>query len=213
MSLSRDAIVDAAVAVLRRDGVEAMSMRAVASELGAGAGALYGHVSGKEELIELLIDRVMAEIELPDPDPARWREQLKEVARRQRRLLHEFGGIARLTLGRIPVGPQMIRVGEWQLGLLRGAGLPDRTVAYAGDLLSQYVEAFAYEESLVTDNEGGRRPIHETVAMLRQYIASLPPERFPHLTSLSDEMTGGGPDARFEFGLDVLIRGLAETAG
>src|SRR5437867_10018471 len=85
VALDRDAIVDAALKVLDREGLDGLTMRRVAEELGTGAGALYWHVASKEELLGLLIDRVSTEIELPEPDPARWQEQVKGVARELRR--------------------------------------------------------------------------------------------------------------------------------
>src|SRR5262245_45334246 len=79
--LSREAIVEAALRVLDAEGVDALTMRRVATELGTGAGALYWHVASKEELLILLIDQVAGELDLPEPDPDRWQEQLKEVGR------------------------------------------------------------------------------------------------------------------------------------
>jgi len=89
VSLTREGIVDAALVVLDRDGIEGFSMRAVAEELGTGAGSLYWHVRGKEELLNLMVDRVIGELEVPDPDPPRWQEQAKELAQGMRRL--QFG--------------------------------------------------------------------------------------------------------------------------
>jgi AcrR family transcriptional regulator len=208
--LSREAIVEAAIRVLDEDGFDGLSMRRVAAELGTGAGALYWHVANKEELLLLAFDRIIDDIVLPEPDPARWREQLREVALDMLRVMRAHRDIARFTLGRIPVGPNLVRFAEWLLALLRGAGLPDRTAAYAGDLLGLYVGGFAYEESLGLRSPDGReRPPEEIVAMIGDYFASLPPERFPNMTALAGELTGGTPDDRFAFGLDVIVEGLA----
>src|SRR6266542_4823541 len=76
--LTREAIVEAALRVLARDGTEGLSMRRVAEELGTGPASLYWHVASKDELINLLIDRVASEIEVPPPGVARWQEQIKE---------------------------------------------------------------------------------------------------------------------------------------
>jgi AcrR family transcriptional regulator len=208
--LSREAIVEAALRVLDAEGVDALTMRRVASELGTGAGALYWHVASKEELLVLLIDQVAGELELPEPDPARWQEQLKEAGRGMRALMKRHRDVARISLGRIPLGPNTIRVAEWQLGLMRAAGVPDRTAALTGDLFALYVGAFAYEESLgLQSPDGKQRSPHEIVAMIGEYFASLPADRFPNIAALSDELVAGDPDERFEFGMDVLIRGLA----
>ena len=79
--ISRDAIVAAAVRLLDREGLAALSMRRLADELGAGAASLYWHVGSKDGLLDLVLDEIIGEQQVPDPDPPRWREQLKEVAR------------------------------------------------------------------------------------------------------------------------------------
>src|SRR5712691_2216396 len=197
VALDRDAIVEAALAVLDRDGYDGLTMRRVAEQLGTGAGALYWHVANKEELLQLLIDRVSSEIELPEPDPARWQEQLKEFAREMRRVLKRHRDVARITLGRIPIGPNLVRFVEWQLSLMRAAGVPDRTAALVGDLLALYVGAHVYEESLpFASPSGDDAPPHQFVAMIRDYFASLPADRFPNTVALADELTSGGPDER-----------------
>jgi hypothetical protein len=75
--LSRDAIVDAALAILDADGVDALTIRRLGQELGTGSATLYWHIAGKDELCELVYDRIMGEIELPDPEPSRWQEQIR----------------------------------------------------------------------------------------------------------------------------------------
>ena len=67
-TLSREAIVEAALGVLRKEGVDGLSMRRVAVELSTGAASLYAHVANKEELVELLYDEVVGEIPIPVPD-------------------------------------------------------------------------------------------------------------------------------------------------
>ena len=208
--LTREAVVDAALRVLDRDGAEGLSMRRVAEELGTGPASLYWHVASKDELINLLVDRVVGEIELPPPDPARWQEQLREFGRGAREVFRRHPGVGGFTLGRIPVGPNLVRITEWSLTVLRGAGIPDRVAAFCGDLFGLYLGASAYEEALGLQSPTGEElPPHEIVGMIRGYFASLPPDRFPNVHAVLDEMFSGGPDERFELGLDVILRGLA----
>lgn len=210
--LSREAIVEAALRVVDAEGLDATSMRRVAEELGTVPSALYWHVRNKDELLQLVFDRVAGELELPEPDPENWQEQLKAMGREMRRVLTSHRDIARVSLGSIPVGPNVLRASEWMLGLLRAAGLPDRTAALAGDLLALYVGAYAYEESLgLASPTGEELPPEQIIAMLRDYWASLPPSRFPNTVALVDTLFEGGPNERFEFGLDVLLRGLAQA--
>jgi len=208
--LTREAVVEAALRVLEREGADGLSMRRVAEELGTGPASLYWHVASKDELINLVIDRVVSEIEVPPPDPARWEEQLKEWLLQAWQVFQRYPGVAGLTLGRIPVGPNLVRWTEWMLALLRVAGVPDRIAAYAGDLLGLYLGASAYERSLgVPSPTGEDLPPDEVVRMIRGYYESMPPDRFPNLLATMDELFSGGPDERLELGLDVIIRGMA----
>src|SRR5262245_11121476 len=86
--LTRQAIVEAALRVLDREGMDALSMRKVGEELGTGAASLYWHVRNKDELLQLVFEAVSEETTLPRPDPARWQEQLRDVAREMRRSMN-----------------------------------------------------------------------------------------------------------------------------
>jgi TetR/AcrR family tetracycline transcriptional repressor len=207
--LSRDTIVDAALRLLDREGARGLSMRRIAEELGCGAGAIYWHVENKEQLIQLVFDRVIAELPLPDPDPdpARWREQVKDGAHAERDAMRRHPGIAELSFGRIPVGPNAMRYFEWHLALMRAGGLSDRVAALAGDLMHLYIGAFAYEESVGMRTPTGAGPA-DFIAEMRAYLASLPPERFPNLAGLADEITRADSDERFDFAIDVLLEGF-----
>ena len=207
--LTRDAIIDAALRILDQEGIDGLSMRRVAQELNTGAGSLYWHVRNKEELLQLLFERVTAEIELPEPDPSRWREQLRELGHRMRAIMSSHRDIARVSLGRIPSGPTIALFTEWLFELLRPVGIPDRVIAYLGDLAGLYVGAFAFEESLgIASPTGEDLPPEQIVEMFKGYVQSLPADRFPHTVSAVDLLFGGDQDERFEFGLDLMIRGL-----
>ena len=211
--LSREGIVDAAFRVLDREGAGGLSMRKVAEELGAGPASLYWHVASKDALINLVIDRVASRVALPEPDLERWQEQLKESLIETRRVFDRHPGVAALTLGRIPIGPNLVRWTEWTLALLRGGGVPDRIAAYAGDLLGLYLGATAYEATLPPPTPGGEQlPPEEAVRMIRGYYESMPADQFPNVLATLDELFSGGPDERFELGLDVILRGLASYA-
>jgi AcrR family transcriptional regulator len=208
--LSREVIVEAALRVLDREGAAGFSMRRLADQLGSGPGAIYWHVANKEELVQLVFDRVIGELPLPEPDRERWQEQLKQSARETREMMKRHPGLAQLSFGRIPLGPNAIRYLEWQLSVLRTGGLSDEVAALAGDLAALYVGAFAYEESLgLSTPAGAELGVEGFVEAMRQYLASLPADRFPNVTALAGQLTAGGPDERFEFGLDVLVAGLA----
>ena len=131
-----------------------------------------------------------------------------------RRALLRHKDIAKATMGRIPLGPNALRVSEWTLGLLRAAGIPDRTAALVIDLFALYVGAHATEQAdgeiPMPDGSGGS--MEAVIEMYRGYFRSLPPDAFPNTVALADVLVEGGPDERFEFGLDLLVAGLAATA-
>lgn len=201
--MTRQAIVTAALHVLDEAGLDGLSMRRVADELGTGAASLYWHVADKERLIHLMLDRVMGEIELPEPDPTRWEEQVREFARAGREMFRRHRDIGLASLGRVPMGPNLIRIMEWLLAVLRGAGIPDRPATWFADLLALIAAAQSIEDDLATTGDD------EAIAHMGEYLAALPADRFPNLAAVTFEMVAGGADDRFEFGLELLLRGLA----
>jgi AcrR family transcriptional regulator len=196
--------------VLDQEGVDAVSMRRVGEELGTGAASLYWHVGNKDELLDLVLDRAFSELEVPEPDPQRWEEQVKELARQGRTVMKRHRDLARLSLGRIPTGPNLLRKSETLLAILR-AGLPDRVAAFGGDLVAQFLGAYVFEESLGPPQAADEASAtSRTPEMVTAFYASLPVDRFPNVVALTQagHLTDGNADERFEFGIDVLIRGL-----
>jgi AcrR family transcriptional regulator len=211
--LTREAIVDAALKVLDAEGMDGLSMRRVGEELGTGAGSLYWHVRNKEELFQLIFERVTEQLVLPDPDPSHWKEQLRGLARQMRATLKSHRDVARITLGRVPMGPTIAIYNEWLFELLKPVGIPDGVIAYLGDLFGLYVGAHAFEESLgFASPTGEDMSPEEITAMFREYALSLPEDRFPHTRAAVDLIFTGGPDERWEFGIDLLLRGLESYA-
>ena len=104
--LSADRIVEVALAQMKERGYEAVSMRSVARELGTGAASLYAHVANRNELDALVLERVASRVEVPDPDPAHWQEQLRGVMVAMLALFDEHPGVARASLGMIPTSPR-----------------------------------------------------------------------------------------------------------
>jgi AcrR family transcriptional regulator len=149
--LSRERIVDAALRILDAGGLGAVSMRSVAEALGTGPASLYAHVSGKDELLSLLIERLAGEMHLPEADPERWQEQIKELVREMHAVLLAHRDLARASMGIIPLGEGALRVTERMIELLELGDLPKRVIAYAADLLPLYAVATDYEQSLADE--------------------------------------------------------------
>ena len=122
--LSRDEIVSAAIAVADAEGPEAISMRRIAREVGAGAMSLYWYVASKEELLDLMLDAIEAEIEVPEPS-GDWRADLGDFAHRTRAALRQHQWAVEFIGTRPPSGPNDVRNLERLLSLLDGIGVDD----------------------------------------------------------------------------------------
>jgi AcrR family transcriptional regulator len=213
IALSRDAILDAATTVLDAEGLDAVTMRRVAEVLGTGPASLYAHVQHKDDLVDAVLDRVIGEVDTSDPpDPERWAEQLKQFLRDGRATFARHQDIARASMANIPHGDNALPVVEYMLALLAAGGVPDQVAAWSADVLSLYLTATAVEESMETWSDGAAGEVdpHHHVEMER-FMRSLDPARFPHIVALAGPLTTGDRDARFEFGLDMLMRGIAST--
>lgn len=207
--LSVEAIVEAGIRILDAEGLDGVSMRRVAQELGTGPASLYAHVSNKDELLELMLDRVSSEIRIPgEPDPSRWKEQLKELCRETQRVFTAHRDIAMVSLANVPTGPHQLRIAEFMLDLMIRAGVPEQAAAWATDRLALMLDADAVEASLLTARERRGEDVHEWFLKIRDYFGRLPPEHFPRLTSMVGTLTTGDGQERFEFGLEVFLRGL-----
>jgi AcrR family transcriptional regulator len=211
--LSRERIVDVALAQMKERGYEAVSMRSIAKQLDTGPASLYAHVASKEELDELVIDRVAREIPLPEPDPDRWDDQLRQTLFDMLSVYRAHPGVARATLGMIPTSEGALRGAEALMALFRAGGVPDRVGAWAADMFALYVASVAVEEDVWRVRAaaaGGGQPYDEdaVVTAVREHFAALPPERFPLLSSLADVMTTGSGDDRVRFAIDLMVEGL-----
>jgi AcrR family transcriptional regulator len=211
--LTRETIVDAALEVLDADGLDQLSMRHVARTLNTTAGALYWHVGSKDGLLDLILDRIIGEWEVPDPEPDRWREQLKEVARTMRATILGHRDIVRLSIGRIPMGPHALRYADRLLAILRAGGLPEALAVSGQQLLISIVIGFCIDET----GEGGHPPADQPApdteaTMVRDYLAALPADRFPNLVDLAGYHADADGDQRFELLLAIFVDGLAQRA-
>ena len=213
--ITREQIVTTALRILDAESLEAVSMRRVAQELETGPASLYAHVANKKELLDLLFDRVVGEVALPEvPAPGRWREPVRDIAVAMHATLTRHSDIARVALANIPTGPNALVVSERLLAIMLGGGVPVQAAAWALDRLALYICGDAYESSLwgVAVREAGQDVdtyVEEMTGELRRYFAALPVEHFPHTVAHARTLTSGAGPERFLFGLDLLLDGLA----
>lgn len=211
-ALSREAIVDAGLDILRHEGVNALSMRRVASALDTGPASLYVYVANRDELHALLFDAALGTIAIEETDPQRWREQLHALASRMvKAMVDDFPGIGIMGMATIPTGDNALRITESMVSLLRAGGVPDEALAYAPDLVSMYVTAIAYEQALYAELYADPEHAEREAERVMRRFTSLPPDRFPTMASIAMLMTKGTGQERFALGLDIIVNGLLAT--
>ncbi|MEU1285119.1 TetR/AcrR family transcriptional regulator [Kitasatospora sp. NPDC005856] len=207
-------ITDAALEVVATEGYDALTIRRVAAVLDTGPSSLYAHIVNKDDIDDLLIGRLHAEVVLPEPDPAAWREQLLGVYTQIRDLYLKYPGVSRAALATVPTNLETLRVGEGILAILLAGGVEPRAAGWARDALSLYVSAYALEQSLVQRRR--RQQDQEWVLgheELLDRFTALPAEQFPQTRRHAAELISGTGHDRFEFALGLLMNSLLPASG
>jgi AcrR family transcriptional regulator len=202
-----EAIIDTAFGIVASEGYEALTMRRVATALETGPASLYAHVVNKDDLDDLLLGRLYAQIELPEPDPGTWRQQITSVCTQMRDQYSRYPGISGAALAIVPTNLETMRVNEGMFAIVLAGGIDPQTAAWAIDALTLYVNAYCLEASLrdqVTRN--GDNWIVSRDELLRRF-AELP-DAFPHTKRYAAELTSGAGHDRFDFTINLIIDGL-----
>lgn len=207
--LSAERIVEVALAQMRESGYESVSMRSIARALETGPASLYAHVANRDELDALVVERVVSQLEVPDPDPARWREQLRDVMLQTMALYQAHPGVARASLGIIPMSPRMLVTVDRIAALLLAGGVPEQAAAWFMDQMALYVSSVAVEQDVWRSRGAWSEEHHASVT---QFFRDLPESDFPTLATMADALARGDHDDRFGFGVDLLIAGIAAYA-
>ena len=205
--LSKQRVLRTAVAFADRRGIESLSMRKLADELGSGAMSLYHYVPNKEELLDGMVDIVFSEIELPSSE-ADWKTAMRKRAISTREALGRHRWAIGLMEGRTNHGAANLSLHNAVLGCLRAAGFSMEMTVHAYSVQDAYIYGFALQESDMSSESAddfaaeAQRQMHEYQAVLAEY---------PHLV----EVVGGyvaksGYDyaTEFVFGLDLILDGL-----
>ncbi|MHC3467335.1 TetR/AcrR family transcriptional regulator [Streptomyces sp. 7R007] len=202
-ALTREGIVSAAVAILRAEGLQKVTMRRLAQELDTGPASLYVYVRNTAELHAAVLDELLGTVG-PAPAEGTWQERLEKVLTAYTAMLYEHPGLARSALTARPSGPHYLNLIETLLALLDEGGVPPAQAAWGVDLLLQTATATAAEhvdEAPEEDWDALRRALHDAGAHDRPHIAALA----GHLLS------GSGPEQRLPWAFRVLITGIERT--
>src|ERR1700736_359081 len=200
-------IVAGALELIDREGLTALSMRNLAAELDTGTTTLYRYVTGKDEVLVLVADAVLAETQLRRPLAGLgWREVLEELAHSMRTALGSHPNVAALFATAVPVGPNSLRGRELTLSVLRERGFDKTLAADVYTALAHQVLASVLQEPMNDFRAGGLGGSKSLT--LRAFYRSLPAEQYPHLVELADELTSRTAIEEFEFGLGCLLDGV-----
>ena len=221
--LTRDEIVDAAIAIADAEGAGALSMRRIAQVLQAGTMSLYWHVTSKEHLLELMRDMLVAEIEVPAPS-GDWHSDLRELALSTRRMLRRHRWLMEFAGGRPPLGPNTLLGLERSLAIIAGLGPGPEGAFDILTAVNTYVSGTVLREAREMRTQQAERELERSSDQVtlerkrrawRDRLAAT--GLFPNLIGFLDARID--PDAletmdqRFEFGLDSLLDGMAARIG
>jgi AcrR family transcriptional regulator len=210
--LSTERVLRTAVALAQRDGIESLSMRKLAQELGAGAMSLYHYVPNKVELLDGMVDLVFAEIELPSTE-GDWKTALRRRAISTREVLNRHRWAVGLMESRTTPGPASLRLHDAVLGCLRSAGFSIEQTIQAYSVQDAYIYGFALQEkSLPFESAEEAAAVAE--GQVREFTELA--EEFPHLAEVvAGHVARVGYDfaSAFEHGLDLILDALELRLG
>ncbi len=202
-TLNREGIAATALDLLDRDGLDALSMRKLADELGVGTMTLYGYFRSKEELLDAVIDASMTQGGLAVEGT--WRERAVALARGMRAYLERHPALVQIRRRQTMTRPRQFAVTEQVMRALIDAGLPRAEAARTFRLLFTYVFGYvAFSPDAAAD---------QARADVRTSLAALPPDEYPVLTSMVDEaVAAAAGDEQFDFGLALILDGVEARA-
>jgi AcrR family transcriptional regulator len=202
--LTRDAIVDAAVEIADREGLRAVSIRRVAGELGIRPMSIYTHVASKDDLVDLMLDTVIAEVLLPEPLPQDWREAMRQLAHKSLTTFVAHSWTLEAVGQRPRFGPNTLRHVEQSIAAASRTGLePDKAAIILG-VVDEYTLGHAMRTLLIPDEDALREQVEEV-------LRAADPEAFPHLADATAGSVLGPREGAFEAGLEALLDGFERT--
>ena len=196
-------MLEAAIAFADEHGIEALSMRRLAKELGVEAMSLYNHVANKDDILAGIIDAVVGEIELP-ADAADWKTAIRHSAISARDVYLRHPWASSLSMSRQSGGPAALQRADWLLRTLREAGLSKDLTYHAYHILDAYVLGITVQHlSLPAKGE-------ELAGMAASFLQQVPAAAYPDLVEHIRQHLDPdhGDKSGFELGLDLILEGL-----
>jgi AcrR family transcriptional regulator len=212
---SRKQITAAAIEIADADGLDAVTMRRLAAEVGCGTMTLYRYVPTKDHLLDLMIDATEGEVVFPDVSAGDWRAGLRAVAEMQRDRLLRHPWLASLESGRPSFGPNSLRNLEQGFGMLDGLGLDIDHIMVLVTTLLAFVRGAVFAE--LAEQEAQRRTglnTQQWQARMAPYVATLLSSgRYPAFNRIITDakLPHSGPAQGFALGLELVLDGLAAS--
>ena len=206
--LSRERVLDVALALADEIGLESLSMRRLGQELGVQAMSLYKHVPNKDAILDGIVDRVAGEIDWTWKGDD-WRASMRERAQSAHRVLVAHPWATMLIVSRANVGPAMLNYVDRTIGCLRAAGFSYAMADHAWNAIDAHVYGFTLQKlNFPFEPE-------QYAEVAAAYLPSIPEDRYPHLVGLTREVISGRHDGiqELEFGLDLILEGLERMCG
>ncbi len=212
VTLTPQTVVEGALALADSEGLEAVTIRRLAKELGVTPMALYWHFRSKDELLEGMAARIFEEIDLSMDASATWREQLRALLGSMVDVLRAHPSTAILLSTRTASSESSLRATEIVLDILgRGGFSPTQATQIARHTFSTVTNLVSGEPGVVVREESGE--LTDARQRARLFLGSLPPKRYPRLVEAATPLSEGvDPDTYFAFGLDLLLAGIEAMA-
>jgi AcrR family transcriptional regulator len=205
-ALSREAAVAAAVAIMRDEGLERLTMRRLAAALDTGPASLYVYVRNMAELHGAILDDLLADLEMSAPDSGgQWQRELTRLLTAYTELLFQYPSLARSVLSLRPSGPSYLRLIDTLLGLLLAGGVPAGQAAWGVDLLLQHATATAAEQG-TRDESADADDEHQ---LLVQELREAPAGEYPSIARAREELFSGTGAQRLAWAVTALLSGLS----
>jgi len=204
--LSRERVLEGAVAVADSGGIAGLTIRSLAEQLGVKPMSVYHHVASKDEILDGIVDIVFSQIELPSAN-GEWRAEISRRARSARTVLRQHPWAIGLLETRTNPGPATLRHHNAVLGALRSGGFSVELTAHAYALLDSFVYGFALQEATLPFED---QSVEEVAAPM---MAAFESGSYPHLLELVTEHAlkpGYDFGDEFEFGLELVLDGLGD---
>ncbi|WP_371785987.1 TetR/AcrR family transcriptional regulator [Streptosporangium subroseum] len=207
-ALTRQGIIDAALVILRDEGLSRVTMRRIAAALDTGPASLYVYVRDTGDLHAQILDALLGPVSPAAAGAGTWRDRLKALLTSYRDVLFTHPEIARMALTTHPSGPNYLALADAVLALLDEGGASGRAAAWGLDLLLLYPTAVAVEHS----NPKSSSQAADEFSALAAKIAAVDAVRYPRIARLGDELMSGDGQARSDWAFDVLLDGILAAA-